>query len=519
MFQAMVEGVQDYAIAMLDLKGRVVSWNEGARRITGYAGDEIVGREFSVFYPYEAANDGTPQRLLEAARKRRRCEYEGWQLRKDGTSFWANVVLAVRRDAFGAVVGFSSLTRDLTERRLAERAARIAAEELKRRDERLRHAQKLEAVGALAGGVAHEFNNLLQAIQAFTKFAMEGLTEGDPRRGDLQQSLAAADRAAALTRKLLGFSRRQTLELERVHPNRLIEQFVEMVRPLIGAHIDVDVRLGEGIGTICVDVDQFHQMLLNLCLNARDAMPEGGTLRIQTESLRAGDRFSDALSEAPPGDYLVVVVSDTGVGMSPEVRERIFEPFFTTKPVGEGTGLGLPMVYGVVRQHHGRIQVDSEVGRGATFKIFLPIVDGGLDPADAEEAPSSLGGDETILAADDEPHVLESCRRILTRAGYRVLVARDGREAWDTFWNHKDEVDLLLLDVMMPHVSGRELRRRLQARGFNPPVLFCSGFDPASLPGREEDVDAPPLLLKPFSPELLLSAVRRVLNRREVQVS
>lgn len=512
MFRLLVESVQDYAIIMLDPQGRVVSWNAGAQRIKGYTAQEILGRHYSVFFPSEADAQRAAATCLSVAAADGHSQDEGWRLRQDGSQFWAHVVITAVSDAAGRLVGFGEVTRDLTERRAAELSARRAADELKQREDQLRHAQKMEAVGTLAGGVAHEFNNLLQAMQAYTQFAMEGLPSEDPRYQDLEQVLSAAGRAAGLTRQLLGFGRRQALELANINPNQLVSDVVKLVRPLIGATISVEVGLDEGVGMIHADAGQFQQLLMNLCINARDAMPDGGTLLIKTDDVRLSQRYCDVHPDVEPGRYLALAVSDTGTGMPPDVVEHIFEPFYTTKEVGKGTGLGLSMVYGLVQQHHGAIRVYSEVGLGTTFRIYLPTVDAGESHPAADNLPARCGGTETILIADDEPQVHNVYMRVLRAAGYTLLSARDGREAWEMFQAHQDEIDLLLLDVMMPHMSGREVHRRIQDVRPRLPVIFSSGYDPETAHVRFAEDAGLPFLQKPFDPDRLLRAVRQVLD-------
>jgi CheY-like chemotaxis protein len=371
----------------------------------------------------------------------------------------------------------------------------------------------MEAVGTLAGGVAHEFNNLLQAMQAYTRFAMEGLADDDPRRADLKQVIAASDRAASLTRQLLGFGRRQALELKNIEPNQLVADLVKLVRPLIGATISIEVRLDEQAGVIHADAAQFQQLMMNLCINARDAMPDGGTLLIRSEDVQLTERYCELHPDVRPGRYLALTVSDTGTGMPADVVEHIFEPFFTTKGVGKGTGLGLSMVYGVVQQHGGAIRVYSEVGQGTTFKIYLPTADRAAAAETADAEPEGRGGCETILVADDEPSVREIYARVLGRAGYRLIAARDGREAWEAFQTHADEIDLLLLDVMMAHRSGRDVYREARRMRPDVPVIFASGYDPETAFIRFADDGGHPFVQKPFDPDDLLQTVRAVLDR------
>jgi signal transduction histidine kinase len=388
--------------------------------------------------------------------------------------------------------------------------------ELKERDDQLRQAQKMEALGTLAGGVAHEFNNLIQAIQGYTRFGMDGLSTDDARCKDLQQVLTAAERASGLTRQLLGFGRRQGVELADCDPNRLTADLVKMLNPLIGADITIDLDLADNVGVIHADSGHFQQMIMNLCVNARDAMAAGGMLLIKTEDLRLSQRYCGGQTEIPPGRYLAITVSDTGTGMPPEVLEHIFEPFFTTKEVGKGTGLGLAMVYGVVQQHQGVIHVHSEVGMGTTFKIYLPVADTRNSGEGREVLRVAQGGFETILIAEDEPMVRTIYHRILGGAGYRLLTACDGHEAWEIFLSNRGEIDLLLLDVVMPRRNGRELYQDIQLLEPEIPVIFCSGYDPEGSHLRFTGEKGYQFLQKPFEPNLLLETVRQALDSRDV---
>ncbi|WP_425619042.1 ATP-binding protein [Anatilimnocola sp. NA78] len=514
MFRLLAESVQDYAILMLDRKGKVLTCNSGAETTTGYALSEITGQHFTLLHSSAADSSIASEFRLLAAVESGQIKEVGWRTRKDGSQFWAQCELIALRDEIGQLAGFGNVIRDLTERRQADLSAQAASAELKQRDDQLRQSQKMEAVGTLAGGVAHEFNNLLQAMQAYTRFALEGLDAQEQRYQDLQQVLAAADRAAALTRQLLGFGRRQALELTNVNPNQLIQDLVKLVRPLIGATIAVDVKLDPTVGTIHVDSGHFQQLLMNLCINARDAMADGGTLLIKSEDLCLSQHYCDVHPGVEPGRYLAITVSDTGTGMPPEVLEHIFEPFYTTKGVGKGTGLGLSMVYGMVQQHQGTIRVYSEVGLGTTFRIYLPTVDCEQPVSVVTYDSQSHRGIETILVADDEPLVHDVYVRVLAKAGYRLLTARDGREAWDTFQAHQEEIDLLLLDVVMPHQSGRDVQRKVAQLKPNLPVIFCSGYDPETAYARFTEEGHFPFLQKPCDPDVLLQTVRQVLDQR-----
>ncbi|HWB09282.1 MAG TPA: ATP-binding protein [Pirellulales bacterium] len=384
--------------------------------------------------------------------------------------------------------------------------------DLRRRDEQFRQAQKLESVGQLAGGIAHEFNNLLQAIRGYTKFGMDGLSPSHQRYQDLAQVIKATDRAIKLTRQLLGFSRRQVLKRTICDPQEVVTDLVRLLRPLIGEQIDLNLRLDKRANSVYADPDLLHQMLLNLCINARDAMPKGGRLTLATQRVELAAEECERHCVAKPGSYVLFSVVDSGLGMSPDVQAKIFEPFFTTKEVGRGTGLGLAMVYGVVQQHEGSIVVDSQVGLGTTIKIYLPVGKGLAAETEQEESAPALGGTETILVAEDEPMLRDVAVRVLTGAGYRVVIACDGNEAVETFKDQAESISLALLDAVMPKLSGPEVYHRIKLAKPELPVIFCSGYHPERAQIKSLIGQGVTLVAKPYDPEVLLRIVREVLN-------
>ncbi|HTU25570.1 MAG TPA: ATP-binding protein, partial [Pirellulales bacterium] len=414
---------------------------------------------------------------------------------------------------------------DLVEREVQTRTAELQREiherkeveaELAQRDEQLRQAQKLEAVGSLAGGIAHEFNNLLQAIRGYTHFAMDGLAPDDARHQDLEQVLSASERAATLTRQLLGFSRRQRLERGDFNPSEMVNDLVRMLRPLIGEQIELQLSLADDSGLLHADRGLLQQMLLNLCINARDAMPQGGRLALKTERVALSDRYCALHPAGKPGAYVVFSVSDTGCGIPPEMKQRIFEPFFTTKGVGQGTGLGLAMVYGCVQQHGGLINVYSEPNLGTTFKVYLPLAMNSEAATESPPTAPAVGGHETILIAEDEPLVREVAVRILGQAGYRVLAAADGAEAVKLLEAHQADVSLVLLDAVMPKLTGHEAYERIKLTNATLPVIFCSGYDPEVGHVKSLVEEGVRMVQKPFDPDLLLSTLREVLDTRHL---
>jgi PAS domain S-box-containing protein len=386
---------------------------------------------------------------------------------------------------------------------------------LRNKDAELRQAQKMEAIGGLAGGIAHEFNNLLQAIQGYTRYAMEDLPADEQRYQDLETVLKAADRAQTLTRQLLGFSRQQLLQRKHVEVNAVVSDVFKILRPIIGEHIGVKVELDDAPTVVDADPNELQQVLLNLCINARDAMPSGGELLLKTASTVLGQDFCPVRTGATPDPYVALSVTDTGCGMPPEVRDRIFDPFFTTKEVGKGTGLGLATSYGIVQQHRGAIHVDSEPGKGATFTIYLPKVDQVAENEATQAGTSALGGTETILLAEDEPMVRDITRRVLEKAGYTVFTAADGEEALRVFEDNRDAISLALLDVVMPKLSGHDVYRRIKAEKPETKTVFSTGYDPETARSGFTEEENVRLIQKPFEPDVLLNYVREILDERE----
>ncbi|MBE2213990.1 MAG: response regulator [Opitutaceae bacterium] len=391
-------------------------------------------------------------------------------------------------------------------RRRAERALRQA-------EEHLRASQKLEAVGLLAGGVAHDFNNILQVIRGHAGFLREALpATAAQEREDVQTIEHAAERATQLTRQLLAFSRKQALNVGPVDPNALVNDMVKMLRRVLGEHIELRVTPLPEPCLLTADRGQLEQVILNLCLNARDAMPGGGRIGIELKRVTIEQADLGERGDLKPGPHLVLTISDTGAGMSPEVRRRIFEPFYTTKETGKGTGLGLAVVYGVVRQHEGAIRVYSEVGKGSVFRVMLPLHEGESTPAGPVPEDSAPRGRGTILLAEDDPQVRRIAERVLTGNGFRVLTAADGQEALGIIARHHAEIRLAVLDVLMPRVNGRQVYDALRARHPGIRVLFCSGYSAEMLPPGASPGEGFALLNKPFTARELLAHVHGLLN-------
>jgi two-component system, cell cycle sensor histidine kinase and response regulator CckA len=431
------------------------------------------------------------------AGERPHLETEVRVLHRDGECIWVALrSKPIERDATGHVTHMIGVMLDLTSRRKLE--------------EELRQAQKMEAMGHLAGGVAHDFNNLLTVIHNFSEFVVEELDEKSGAMADMREILEATRRAAALTAQLLAFSRRQPIEPRVVDVNELIGSTERMLQRLLGEKITVVTHLGPNVGKVRVDPRAFEQVLVNLAVNARDAMPRGGTLILET----AGADVPDTPGlDLPAGHYVRISVIDDGIGMDEETRERIFEPFFTTKRQGEGTGLGLSTCYGIVQQAHGCIAVESEPGRGSTFRVYLPAAVGRSETAtpDVDEARD---GTEVVLVAEDDDQVRQLVARILSRRGYRVIEARSAREARHLYEQEDGRVDLLLTDVVLPTKDGRELAAELAAIDPNLAVLYMSGYTADAIAEVGLLSADMPLVHKPFSPESLVGSVRAALDRR-----
>ena len=495
----LIEGVRDCAIFMLNADGIVVSWNPGAERIKGYTAHEIIGQHFSTFYTLEDRASDLPQRALRIAQETGKFEGEGWRVRKDGTKFWASVLVdALRRN--DELVGFAKITRDMTERRMMQ--------------EQLHQAQKMEAVGQLTGGVAHDFNNLLTVILGNLDKLSELLPSDQERcRRCVDQALQASERAARLTQQLLAFARRQPLRPKPVDVNLVVNQWTDLIRRTLPESITIRSVPEEGVGVASVDQNQLESSLLNLAVNARDAMPNGGTLTIETATTLVSE--ADArLMELRPGGYVLICMSDTGVGMTPEVVQRAFDPFFTTKPLGQGTGLGLSQVFGFVKQSEGHIKIYSRPGHGTTIKIYLPRLDDARNAAesvtaDAAQAKGPRG--ETILVVEDNDAVRAFTTDTLRDFGFNVVEAVDASEALSILDKNRS-IDVLFTDIGLPGLNGRELAATVQRRYPRVRTLFTSGYAQMPAPVGSTALADIPLLSKPFTRAQLCRQIIDVLG-------
>jgi two-component system, cell cycle sensor histidine kinase and response regulator CckA len=418
-----------------------------------------------------------------------------------------SITLSPLRDAHGNVTGASVVVRDLTEQKRAQAA-------LQRSQEQLRQAARMEAVGSLAGGVAHDFNNLLQVVVGYTSLVLDGLPRGAPFRAEIEEVRNAGDRGVSLTRQLLAISRRQVLKPVVLDLNQVVLDFERMIRRLLGEDIALVIHTSPGLGRVAADPSQLEQVLMNLALNARDAMPQGGTLGIETRNRELDQSFCAQRVDVKPGHYVELKVSDTGHGIADEIRERIFEPFFTTKEKDKGTGLGLSTVFGIVSQSGGHIDVESAAGQGTTFTVYLPQSERPLERQVAQVEAALRGGSETILVVEDDDKVRELTRTVLRRSGYRVLEAQNAGEALLVSEQHEAEIHLLLTDVVMPRIGGRTLAERLVKARPRMKVVFISGYadDPVKLQGVLEAGAA--FISKPVMPAMLQRLIREVLDGR-----
>jgi PAS domain S-box-containing protein len=503
-FRLLVEGVTDYAICMLDPEGRVSSWNAGAQRIKGYDREEIVGEHFSRFYTPEDREAGLPEMALKTAMTEGRFEREGWRVRKDGSRFFAHVVIDPIRDGDGEFVGYAKITRDITEREAAATA-------LKRTEQALVQAQKMEAIGKLTGGVAHDFNNLLQVIAGNLQLLSREIAGSERAERRVQGALEGVTRGAKLARHLLAFGRRQPLEPKVVNLGRLLGATADLFRRTLGDAIEVEMVISGGLWNTSVDVGQVENALLNLAINARDAMNGVGKLTIEICNAFLDEAYAAMHAEVVAGQYVMIAISDTGSGMTPEVMAHAFEPFYSTKPEGKGTGLGLSMVYGFVKQSGGHVKIYSEPGNGTTVKLYLPRSHEAEDVLAPAQIHQAVGGTETVLVAEDDEEVCATVVAMLSELGYQVLKAHDGESALAVIQSGI-KVDLLFTDVVMPGpLRSPDLARKARERLPGLAVLFTSGYTQNAIVHSGRLDPGVELLSKPYSREELARRIRQVL--------
>ncbi len=496
---AIVESSGD-AIISTQLDGTITSWNRGAEKMFGFAAAEVIGTSSYALMPVDAV-ERSRQRLEGVARGEHVDTVDTHRLHKSGEVIAVALSISPLRDPSGRVVGVSKIERDLTASRKAEAA-------LRRTEEQFRQAQKMEAVGRLAGGVAHDFNNLLSVILSYASMNLQALNPTDPLAVDMGEIVTAAERATTLTRQLLTFSRQQLVEPRVLDLNGLIRGMLSMLGRLLGEDIELAALNAADLGRVRSDPGQLEQVVMNLAVNARDAMPDGGKLTIETANVEVGAEYVGLA----PGRYVLMAVSDTGVGMDAATQQHIFEPFFTTKEKGKGTGLGLSTVFGIVQQSGGHVSVYSEPGRGTTFKVYLPRTDRAPAQTEASLPAGSLRGSETILLVEDEQQVRRVACSILQQKGYHVLEASNGGEAFLISKQYEGRIHLLLTDVVMPRMSGPQLVRELAGQRPEMRVLFASGYTDETIIHHGILDAGIEFLQKPFTPQLLLRRVRQVLD-------
>lgn len=501
-FRWLVQGVTDYAIYMLDRSGTVTNWNQGAQRIKGYAPTEIIGRHFSQFYTEEDRERGEPQRALETAESNGKFEKEGWRLRKDGSRFWAHVVIDPIKDDEGKIIGFAKVTRDMTERKLADKALEDAREALFQ-------SQKIEAIGKLTGGIAHDFNNLLSAVLG--SLELIGKRVHEPRLlGLVSNALEGVRRGISLTQRMLAFARKQELNPKALDAPALVRGMTDLLQRSLGPMIMLEMRFGHGAPPVFADPNQLELAILNLSLNARDAMPAGGSIVIEAHDEIVADRHETRLQ---PGRYVRLSINDTGEGMDEATLARAMEPFFTTKGPGKGTGLGLSMVHGMAEQLSGRLFLKTKKGTGTTAELWLPVADraaaigmeGSVEPVHPNNSERQL----VILAVDDDPLILMNTTALLEDLGHFVIEANSGEQALQSL-RSGSVVDLMITDHAMPRMTGSELAEQIKLNQPDLPIILATGY--AELPpGGAQNL---PRLNKPYSQADLARAIAAVIGNK-----
>jgi PAS domain S-box-containing protein len=505
-YRSILENIQD-GYFEVDLAGNFTFVNGVVCRRLGYSREELIGMnnrqytdEITAKKVYQLYN-----RIYRTGEPVRNFEEE--VIRKDGTRWIYELSVSLIRNPEGKPIGFQGISRDITERKRAEK-------EMAALQEQLRESQKMEAIGRLAGGIAHDFNNLLTVIKGYSQLSLMELKEGDPLKGNIEEIQKGSQRAADLTRQLLAFSRRQVMEMKVLDLNTLLRDLDKMLRRIIGEDIELTTLLANDLGRVKIDPGQIEQVIMNLAVNAKDAMPSGGKLTIETANAVLDESYARNHADVKPGRYVMFSVSDTGVGMTPEVRERLFEPFFTTKQKGRGTGLGLSTVYGIVKQSGGNIWVYSEPGHGTTFKIYLSRVDEPLEQLREKTTREELlRGSETVLVVEDEEKVRQLTVEILGKQGYSVLDASQGDDALAISEKHKGPIHLILVDVVMPGISGTELTKRLAFLRPETKILYMSGYTDNAIVHHGVLEKGVNYIQKPFTIDELTRKVREALDK------
>jgi len=487
------------AILSKGLDGTVTSWNKGAERIYGYTPEEVVGKHISLLLPADRP-DEIPEILRRIARGERVEHHESIRVTKDGRHLNVSVTVSPLRDVSGEIVGASAIARDITAQKRAEN--------------QLRQSQKMEAIGRLAGGVAHDFNNILGIINACTEFLRDRIDPAAEPLLYVENIRKATERGAGLTKQLLAFSRTPAIQPRLLDLNDQLREITKLLRPLLGDDIEILIVPKSSSAIVEADPNQLDQIVVNLAVNARDAMPRGGKFILETSVVRFDEPFAEQLQPMTAGEYVLLSVSDTGSGMDAATASRIFEPFFTTKGLDRGTGLGLATVYGIVQQSAGHILVYSELGQGTTFKIYLPSAEHKIGVGSKSEVeavgPKRLG--TTILLVEDDEIMRSLTRQLLQEHGYTVIEANDGKSALEWVESHPDHFDVLLTDVVMRRMSGPELAERLSASHPTLKVVYMSGYAGELIAEREMIRRGITLLEKPFTRNALLNAMHATLG-------
>jgi PAS domain S-box-containing protein len=502
--QLFIDAVTDYAIYMLSPEGLVVSWNSGAQRIKGYATSEIIGQHFSRFYTESARAVGEPALALQAATQTGKHEAEGWRVRKDGSRFWASVVIDAIRDERGTLVGFVKITRDISERREAQLA-------LQRAQEKLSYAQKMDALGQLTGGVAHDFNNLLMIISGHLRI-IKKLIKDDQRGLQAIDAIETATRRGEnLTRQLLTFSRRQQLNPAVIDVGQRIDTLRSVLANSLGSAVQLKTSIDSAIWPVEVDRGEFELALVNIAVNSRDAMPDGGVMSIAAENvqLKPGDVTGDLA-----GEFVALSVADTGSGIAAEILPKVFDPFFTTKRIDKGTGLGLSQVYGFAHQSGGTVSVDSEVGKGTRVTIYLPRAKAGAPAAQAKEPPAEdVAGGGLVLLVEDNPVVADVSATMLSELGFGVETVGDANAALRALEAGKN-FELMFSDIVMAgQMDGVALARVVRQRRPDLPILLATGYSQAADAAQDEFS----ILRKPYQISQLGRAIAAVIAQKRAQ--
>ncbi len=498
-FRDFLDAVQLVAV-MLDLEGNIIFCNKFFLQLTGWKREEVLNKNwFDIAVP-----DAYKERVISAFNavvEGHMPHYENPIITRNGEMrqiVWDNTVL---NDYEGKPSGTASIGIDVTEHREVE--------------EQLRQAQKMEAIGQFAGGIAHDFNNILSAMMGYVTLIQMKTKDGDPSRHYLDQLMAVTEKASALTKSLLAFSRKQVLNIKPTRLNDTVSTLGKLLLRVIGEDIRLDLHLSQKDIVVNADAGQLEQALMNLATNARDAMPDGGTMTIGTEIIEMDQDFVNTHGFGKPGKYALLSVEDTGIGIDPQTKARIFEPFFTTKKVGKGTGLGLAMVYGIINQHSGYIDVFSEAGKGTAFRIYLPLIKNEAAEAKARENIPKSGGTETILLVEDENSLRQATKSMLQEFGYKVVEAENGNDAVTKFSEQHQHIDLVLMDVIMPQKSGKDAYQAMKKIHPDVKIIFMSGHTGDILTSKKIAEEGLHFISKPVSPRELFEKIREELDKKK----